>query len=171
MPECDPEAIKSKEEYFMRKKRIVAWMFTAVLALTSVGCGSQNNNAAGEGGSNTAQSGSETVDSGAEQSGEAEVTLRFLDVSPSETRQKYYEEIFGKFKEETGISVVYESVPWDDAANKITVLGASDQLPDVLTTHSGWLGQLTSSEWIIPLTDYLGESTEEYTVAVNRLFW
>lgn len=30
--------------------------------------------------------------------------LRFLDVSPSETRQKYYEETFAKFEEETGIS-------------------------------------------------------------------
>lgn len=171
MPECDPEAIKTKEEHFMRKKRVTALMLTAVLALVAVGCGSENNNAAGEGGSNAAQSGPETADSDVEQSGEAEVTLRFLDVSPSETRQKYYEEIFVKFEEETGISVVYESVPWDDAANKITVLGASDQLPDVLTTHSGWLGQLTNSEWIIPLTDYLGESTEDYTVAVNKLFW
>lgn len=99
------------------------------------------------------------------------VSLRFLDVSPSESRQAYYEEAFAKFEEETGISVTYESVPWDDAANKITVLGASDQLPDVLTTHSGWLGQLTGSEWIIPLTDYLGDSTEEYTTAVNKLFW
>lgn len=98
-------------------------------------------------------------------------TLRFLDVSPSEARQSYYEGAFSKFEDETGITVTYESVPWDDAANKITVLGASGQLPDVLTTHSGWLGQLTSSDWIIPLTDYLGDSTDDYTVAVNKLFW
>ena len=101
----------------------------------------------------------------------AGTTLRFLDVSPSEARQSYYEGAFSKFEDETGITVTYESVPWDDAANKITVLGASGQLPDVLTTHSGWLGQLTSSDWIIPLTDYLGDSTDDYTVAVNKLFW
>ena len=35
------------------------------------------------------------------------VTLRFIDVSPSPVRQEYYETTFAKFKEETGISVVY----------------------------------------------------------------
>ena len=50
-----------------------------------------------------------------------------------------------KIGEETGISVVYESVPWDDAANKLTVLGTSGQLPDVLTTWAGWLGQFTAA--------------------------
>ena len=97
--------------------------------------------------------------------------LRFLDVSPSETRQAYFEETFAKFEEETGITVTYESVPWDDAANKITVLGASGQLPDVMTTWYGWLGQLTSSEWILPLTDYLADNTDDYTLAVNKLLW
>lgn len=97
--------------------------------------------------------------------------LRFLDVSPSETRQKYYEETFAKFEEETGISVSYESVPWDDAANKITVLGASGQLPDVMTVWSGWLGQYTSAGWVIPLDDYVGETRGEYTDAVNKLLW
>lgn len=70
--------------------------------------------------------------------------LRFLDVSPSETRQKYYEETFAKFEEETGISVSYESVPWDDAANKITVLGASGCYDSMVrlagTVHICWLG-------------------------------
>lgn len=32
-----------------------------------------------------------------------DVSLRFLDVSPSETRQSYFEGIFAKFYEETGI--------------------------------------------------------------------
>lgn len=86
-------------------------------------------------------------------------------------RQKYYEETFAKFEEETGISVSYESVPWDDAANKITVLGASGQLPDVMTVWSGWLGQYTSAGWVIPLDDYVGETRGEYTDAVNKLLW
>jgi multiple sugar transport system substrate-binding protein len=60
--------------------------------------------------------------------------LRFIDVSPSPTRQEYFTTTFDKFEQETGIKVIYESVPWDDAANKLTVLGASNQLPDVMTT-------------------------------------
>ena len=40
-----------------------------------------------------------------------QVTLRFIDVSPSAQRQEYYENAFAKFEEETGIAVTYESVP------------------------------------------------------------
>lgn len=38
----------------------------------------------------------------------AGTTLRFLDVSPSEARQSYYEGAFSKFEDETGITVTYE---------------------------------------------------------------
>ncbi len=51
--------------------------------------------------------------------------------------------------------MIYESVPWDDAANKLTVLGTSGQLPDVLTTWAGWLGQFTAANWVIPLDNYV----------------
>jgi multiple sugar transport system substrate-binding protein len=97
--------------------------------------------------------------------------LRFIDVSPSPTRQEYFTKTFDKFKQETGISVAYESVPWDDAANKLTVLGASGQLPDVLTTWAGWLGQFTEAGWIIPLADYIGNTTDEYAKTVTQLVW
>jgi multiple sugar transport system substrate-binding protein len=97
--------------------------------------------------------------------------LRFIDVSPSPTRQEYFTKTFDKFKQETGIAVVYESVPWDDAANKLTVLGASNQLPDVLTTWAGWLGQFTEAGWIVPLTGYIGNTTKEYAKTVTQLVW
>ena len=97
--------------------------------------------------------------------------LRFIDVSPSPTRQEYFTATFDKFEQETGISVVYESVPWDDAANKLTVLGASNQLPDVMTTWAGWLGQFTEAGWVIPLTDYIGDTTDDYASTVTQLVW
>ncbi len=65
--------------------------------------------------------------------------LRFIDVSPSPKRQEYFTSTFEKFKQSAGISAAYESVPWDEAANKLTVLGASKQLPDVMTTWAGWV--------------------------------
>ena len=98
-------------------------------------------------------------------------SLRFLDVSPSPTRQEYFTNIFAKFKEETGTEVVYESVPWDDAANKLTVLGASGQLPDVMTTWAGWLGQFTEAGWVEPLAPYIGNTTDEYAATVTKLVW
>ena len=97
--------------------------------------------------------------------------LRFIDVSPSPTRQEYFTTTFEKFTQETGVHVVYESVPWDDAANKLTVLGASSQLPDVMTTWSGWLGQYTEAGWIEPLAPYIGESSDEYAATVTNLVW
>lgn len=103
--------------------------------------------------------------------GASGVQLRFIDVSPSPARQEYYEKTFAKFREETGISVAYESVPWDDAANKLTILGTSNQLPDVITTWAGWLGQFTAAGWVIPLADYIAGTEEQYTDTVTKLVW
>ena len=105
------------------------------------------------------------------QAEKSDVTLRFIDVSPSPQRQEYYESTFAKFKEETGITVNYESVPWDDAADKLTVLGTSGQLPDVMTTHPLWLGQFTDAGWVLELDDYVEEHGEEYVEAVQKINW
>ena len=98
-------------------------------------------------------------------------SLTFLDVAPSDTRTAYFENLFARFFEDTGIEVEYQSVPWDDAANKLTVLGASNSLPDVMTMWSGWLGQFTQSGWVVPLSEYIGDTTDEYTAAVTDIIW
>ena len=98
-------------------------------------------------------------------------TLTFLDVAPNDVRTAYYEELFEQFYEDTGIEVEYQSVPWDDAADKITVLGASGNLPDILTTWYGWLGQFTESDWVVPLSDYIGDSMDEYTDVITGGYW
>lgn len=99
------------------------------------------------------------------------ISLRFLDVNPSPSRQSHFTKTFEKFKNETGISVIYESVPWDDAANKLTVLGASSQLPDVMTVWAGWLGQFTEAGWVEPLAPYIGATMDEYAATVTELVW
>lgn len=99
------------------------------------------------------------------------ISLRFIDVSPSPVRQQYFETTFDKFLKETGIKVTYESVPWDDAANKLTVLGTSGQLPDVMTTWAGWLGQFTAAGWVKPLNDYIAGTESEYADTVTKLVW
>lgn len=97
--------------------------------------------------------------------------LRFIDVSPSPVRQEYFEKTFAKFKDETGIEVSYESVPWDDAANKLIVLGSSGQLPDVMTTWAGWLGQFTAAGWVKPLSGYIAGTEDQYADTVTKLVW
>lgn len=98
-------------------------------------------------------------------------TLRFMDVVSSPERQAYFGKMFKLFEEETGIAVTYESVPWDEAANKYTVLGAAKQLPDVMTTWAGWLGQFTAAGWLVPLSGYLEGTEEEYTALVRNVIW
>ncbi|HBC31763.1 MAG TPA: sugar ABC transporter substrate-binding protein [Clostridiales bacterium] len=98
-------------------------------------------------------------------------SLSFIDVSPSPERQAYFEKIFKKFKSETGITVSYQSVPWDDAANKLAVMGTSHQLPDVMTTWAGWLGQFTSAKLVVPIDNYIASQKDEYTKAVTNIVW
>jgi multiple sugar transport system substrate-binding protein len=98
-------------------------------------------------------------------------TLRFIDISPSPARQAYYQKTFDAFKAETGTSVSYESVPWDDAANKLTVLGASNSLPDVMTLWEGWLGQYTQADWVVPLEKYIAGIENTYTEVVTKKLW
>lgn len=98
------------------------------------------------------------------------VTLRFLDVSPSPDRQEFYENAFADFEAQTGIKVEYESVPWDDAANKVTILGAADELPDLMVCADDWLGQMHETGWLNPLDDYVAEHGDEY-VSMCNLVW
>ena len=136
------------------KKRVIAALLAATMVVGLLaGCGSSKK------------------DSGDSAKGSGEASLRFIDVSPSPERQKYYEGVFEKFEEETGVSVAYESVPWDDAADKLTVLGTSNQLPDVITTHPSWLGQFTEADWILPVDDYVEEHGEEFVEAVKSINW
>ena len=97
--------------------------------------------------------------------------LRFIDVSPSPKRQEYFTKTFESFKADNSISVAYESVPWDEAANKLTVMGASKQLPDVLTTWAGWLGQYTSAGWVLPIDKYITGTEDQYTNVVTDIVW
>lgn len=77
---------------------------------------------------------------------------------PEPCPAEYFNKTFAKFKQESGITVTYESVPWDDAANKLAVMGSSHQLPDVMTTWAGWLGQFSSAKWVVPIDDYVKDT-------------
>ena len=73
------------------KKRVIAALLTASMAVGLLaGCGSSGGD-----------SGGESKEAGKQGK---EASLRFIDVNPSPERQKYYEGVFQKFEEETGIS-------------------------------------------------------------------
>ncbi len=139
----------------MKKKWLSLLLACCMVSGALVGCGGSGD------------SGESSGDEGEKSTEE----LRFIDVSPSPERQAYYEGVFAEFEEETGTAVIYESVPWDDAADKLTILGTSEQLPDVITTHPSWLGQFIESDWIVPLTDYADENADDYVEAVKSINW
>lgn len=157
------------------KKRVIAVLLAATMVMGMIpGCGGSNQKTRGtttDKSTDAAKTEGEGESKAAEGTKKSDVSLRFIDVNPSPQRQAYYEGVFEKFKGETGITVAYESVPWDDAANKLTVLGTSGQLPDVMTTHPLWLGQFTESNWVLPIDDYAEEHKDEFVDIISKSNW
>ena len=136
------------------KKKVVSLLLVA--AMTSgllAGCGSSDAE------TSTSSTGSAATEEKAEDSG-SDVTLRFIDITTNPQRQEFFETTFAAFKEETGITVEYEGVPWDNAADKVTVLGAANDLPDVMTVAGQWMGQFTQAGWLLDLDDYYAAEIE-----------
>ena len=157
------------------KKRILAVLLAATMVTGMIpGCGGSNQKSDGKTTEKSADSEKAGETGGGKEAAgtqKSDITLRFIDVNPSPQRQAYYEGVFEKFKGETGITVAYESVPWDDAANKLTVLGTSGQLPDVMTTHPLWLGQFTESNWVLPIDEYAEEHKDEFVDIISKSNW
>ena len=120
----------------MKRKVLSLLLVAAMTATMLTGCGGKDSASDSGSAGDSGNAGTEAPAEG------GDLTLTFLDVAPSDTRTTYYESMFQKFYEETGIQVEYQSVPWDDAADKLTVLGAANNLPDVMTTWNGWLGHM-----------------------------
>lgn len=160
----------------MKKHVLCAILATMVSLSVFAGCATQPATPPAGADSSSEASGSEPAADAPESEAASGSTgdgsgLRFIDVSPSPARQEYFSGIFQKFETETGTPVAYESVPWDEAANKLTVLGAANQLPDVLTTWAGWLGQFTSAGWVLPIDQYVAGTEDEYTDVVTKITW
>lgn len=86
------------------------------------------------------------------------VTISFVDISPSPEREKMYREMIEAFKEvEPNITVEYETIPWDDAHNKLAMLGATGSMPDVIQVHYTWISEFVGAGWAQNLSDYLAD--------------
>lgn len=130
-------------------------VFAMMFSLAACGNASDNEvNAAAESGLGAANS-------------FAGVELRFLDTNPGAARQAYYEKVFGQIYDEFGIKVVYESCPSDDAAEKVMVMAASDDMPDILTSQPSWIGSWVANEYIVPITDYVSQIESNLTEAAK----
>lgn len=64
------------------------------------------------------------------------------------------------FEEETGIEVDVQSLPWDNAKNKLLTAVASGDGPDVLQEPAGWIPEFAESNTYMDLSEYFGN--EDY---------
>lgn len=85
-----------------------------------------------------------------------QATISFIDISPSPEREAMYQGFIEAFKAvEPNITVEYESVPWDDAHNKLVMLAATNSLPDVIQVHYTWISEFVGGGWVADLAPYL----------------
>lgn len=126
----------------MLKRKVSCIMSVVMLAMALSGCGSQKQETPGS----TAETEKKAETTAVSTSDSKEkVNLRFLNISPSDTRDNYFKEVFAAFEKETGIAVEYESTPLETAANKITVMGGSNTLPDIITMPDNWIPDYRSA--------------------------
>lgn len=145
----------------MKIKRI---MTLALVGTMLMGCGSQTP--ATEGNKENAGGAAETA-TAESNSGFEGAEIRFLDVNPGATRQAYYERMFAQIEGELGIKVIYESVPMDDASDKIMVMASSNNMPDIITSIPNWIGTFVANDYLVPLTDYVEPIEDELSEAVK----
>ena len=101
-------------------------------------------------------------------------TIRFIDISPRPERETFFNEMITAFqKENTGIKVEYESVPWDDAANKLATMASAKNLPDVVNLYPGWMPQFVPAGWVMPLDKYIDKAgiKDKFSAFTRGMYW
>ncbi|RED61981.1 MULTISPECIES: ABC transporter substrate-binding protein [Cohnella] len=79
--------------------------------------------------------------------------ISFVDVSPSPERTKYFNEVIAAFEQANpNIKVKLETVPWDQAFNKLAMQGASKTMPDVVNMYPAWLNTFVPAGYLEPIT-------------------
>lgn len=123
------------------KKRMLAVILTlAMTASLAVGCGG-----GGESGSD-----GDTI------------TLTFLDKHPEEEYKGYFEQAIADFEEQNpGVEIEYENISDQAIKEKLSVLAAGGDLPDIFFAWGGeCLNRFTRAGRTLDLTPYMDEDPE-----------
>lgn len=114
------------------KKKIVSILICATMLSTLVmGCGSGSSDKEG----NTE-----------EKKEKKEITFMAPDwANPGD-------ELLAEFTEETGISVVFNEVSWDDIRDKVSIAASGGEAAaDVIEVDWSWVGEMNSAGWLEPI--------------------
>ena len=126
-------------------KKLLSLMLTCLLLAACASCsGNEPSNPNGSGESSNGST--------------EKVTLRFMDVTPNPEREETFQELISAFNQEnSAVEVVYESVPWDEAHNKLITQGSANSMPDIFVMPQQWFAEFTSAGWVTPLDDYIAQ--------------
>ena len=104
----------------------------AMAATLTAGCGSDSS---GEGGEKSSSSGESK-----------EITFMAPDwANPGD-------ELLAEFTEETGISVIFNEVSWDDIRDKVSIAASGGEAAaDVIEVDWSWVGEMNSAGWLEPI--------------------
>ena len=115
------------------KKKLVSMLLCAAMAATlTAGCGSDSSGESGEKGSSSGES--------------KEITFMAPDwANPGD-------ELLAEFTEETGISVIFNEVSWDDIRDKVSIAASGGEAAaDVIEVDWSWVGEMNSAGWLEPI--------------------
>lgn len=79
-------------------------------------------------------------------------SLVFCDTMSSPEREALFADLFARYEEQTGVSVEYTTIPYEEAENKLVAMAATESLPDVIATGS--MAVLAHMDALEPLTEY-----------------
>ncbi|NIK77757.1 raffinose/stachyose/melibiose transport system substrate-binding protein [Paenibacillus castaneae] len=134
----------------MFKKKWTVLLLTLCLALVAAGCGQKSNN--GD---------KDTSSDGANKNGSDKVTVNFMHLWPegvSAGQNKIVNQIITEYQNEhPNVKIKQEVLDNEQYKNKLKVLSASNQLPDVgVTWAAGFLQPYVEGKLFTPLDDLLG---------------
>ena len=131
----------------MKKRILSALLCMAMVASLVVGCGGKEEPAAAP----EAPAATEEAPAAEEEAAEPELggTIEVA-VTYTDTKLEVFEKIVKGFEEETGVTVEL-TVPGDDYESQLKTRMASNDLPDVFSTH-GW-SLLRYGEFLLPIND------------------
>ena len=115
------------------KKKLVSMLLCAAMAATlTAGCGSDSSGESGEKSSSSGES--------------KEITFMAPDwANPGD-------ELLAEFTEETGISIIFNEVSWDDIRDKVSIAASGGEAAaDVIEGVWSWVGEMNSAGWLEPI--------------------
>ncbi|QAY67127.1 extracellular solute-binding protein [Paenibacillus protaetiae] len=137
----------------MFKKKWAVVLLTLCLAIVAAACGNNANN--------SSNNGNQSSDSGSNGSGSGEkVTIKFMHLWPegvSAGQNKIVNQIINEYQtEHPNVTIKQEVLDNEQYKNKLKVLSASNQLPDVgVTWAAGFLQPYVDGKLFAPLDDLL----------------